>query len=236
MADEKRGVRTLSIDIGGTGLKMLVLDESGEMITERTRRPTPNKATPKAVLNVLNSMTGEHGEFDRVSVGFPGVVEDGVTHTAVNLHPDWDGFDLVAAVGEMTAKPTRVTNDADMQGLGVIEGKGVELVITLGTGIGTALYVDGRTASNFEFGHHPFQKDKTYEERLGDAVLKKIGKKKWNQRLEKAVRILQRVFNFRMLYLGGGNGRKIEFELPGNVKVVPNIAGLLGGIALWREP
>ena len=236
MADEKHGLRTLAIDVGGTGLKMIVLDEAGEPITERSRRPTPDKATPKAVLDVLRSMMGKHGEFDRVSVGFPGVIDEGVTHTAVNLHKDWDGFNLVEALGKIAGKPTRVTNDADMQGLGVIEGRGVELVITLGTGIGTALYVNGHTVSNLEFGHHPFQKDKTYEERLGDAVLKGIGKKKWNQRLQRAVRILQRVFNFRTLYLGGGNARKIDFELPDNVKVVPNIAGLLGGIALWREP
>ncbi len=236
MADHRQGLRTLAIDIGGTGLKMIVLDEAGEPITERTRRPTPKIATPTAVLDVLRSMMGKHGEFDRVSVGFPGVIDEGVTHTAVNLHKDWDGFNLVEALEKIAGKPTRVTNDADMQGLGVIEGRGVELVITLGTGIGTALYVNGHTVSNLEFGHHPFQKDKTYEERLGDAVLKEIGKKKWNQRLQRAVRILQRVFNFRTLYLGGGNARKIDFELPDNVKVVPNIAGLLGGIALWREP
>ena len=236
MADGKHGLRTLAIDIGGTGLKMIVLDEAGEPITKRTRRRTPKTATPKAVLKVLKSMIGKHGEFDRVSVGFPGVIDDGVTHTAVNLHPDWDGFNLIEALEKIAGKPTRVINDADMQGLGVIEGKGVELVITLGTGIGTALYVNGHSVSNFEFGHHPFQKDKTYEERLGDVVLKAIGETKWNQRLEEAVRGLQRVFNFRMLYLGGGNARKIDFELPPNVKVVPNIAGLLGGIALWKEP
>ena len=236
MADDNSGLCTLAIDIGGTGLKMLVLDEAGEPTTERTRLPTPKKATPKAVLAVLESMIGKHGEFDRVSVGFPGVIDEGVTHTAVNLHKDWDGFNMTQAMQKITGKPTRATNDADMQGLGVIASKGVELVITLGTGIGTALYVNGRSVSNLELGQHPFEKGKTYEERLGDAVLKEIGNKRWNQRVQRAVRILQRVFNFRALYLGGGNARRINFELPDKVEVVPNIAGLLGGIALWREP
>jgi len=234
MANDIHGIRTLAIDIGGSGLKMIVLDGDGHPITERSREPTPKKRMPEKVLAVLSTQIAGQGEFDRVSVGFPGVVVDGVAHKAVNLGPAWDGFNIAKALEDQTGKPVRVANDADVQGLGVIDGQGVELVITLGTGIGTALYVDGHSVPNIEFGHHPFSKDRTYEECLGDAAMKKAGNEKWNQRLKKAIKIWDRVFNYRMLYLGGGNARKIDFRLPRNVQKVPNVAGLLGGIALWR--
>ena len=235
MAENTHGIRTLAIDIGGSGLKMLVLDGEGHPITERSREPTPKKRTPEKVLAVLAEQIAGQGEFDRVSVGFPGVVVDGVAHKAVNLDPAWDGFNIAKALEDLTGKPVRVANDADVQGLGVIDGRGVELVITLGTGIGTALYVDGHSVPNVEFGHHPFSKERTYEECLGNAAMKKVGDEKWNKRLAKAIKIWDRVFNYRMLYLGGGNARKINFKLPSNVQKVPNIAGLLGGIALWRD-
>ncbi len=235
MSEERTGPRTLAIDIGGSGMKMMVLDEKGEPVTQRSRVRTPKLANPENVLAKLTKQIAEQGEFDRVSVGFPGVIVDGVASEAVNLDPSWDGFDVAGALEEATGKPVRVANDADVQGLGVVEGMGVELVITLGTGIGSALYVDGHSVSNLEFGHHPFLKDKTYEESLGDAALKSVGKVKWNTRLRKAVEILERVFNYRRLYLGGGNARKIDCELPANVTKVRNVAGLLGGIALWRD-
>jgi len=235
MVNDSHGTRTLAIDIGGSGLKMIVLNEDGEPITERSRKPTPKKGTPERVLATLKKQIANQETFDRVSVGFPGVVVDGVAHKAVNLDPAWDGFDIAKALRDITGKPVRVANDADVQGLGVIDSKGVELVITLGTGIGTALYVDGHSVPNMEFGHHPFSKDRTYEECLGNAALKKVGDAKWNKRLKNAIRIWDRVFNYRALYLGGGNARKIAFKLPGNVRRVPNIAGLLGGIALWRD-
>ena len=235
MMHDSHGVRTLAIDVGGSGLKMIVLDEKGEPITERSREPTPKKGTPDKILATLEKQIAEQGGFDRVSVGFPGVIVGGIAHKAVNLDPEWDGFDIAKALHDITGKPVRVANDADVQGLGVIEGSGVELVITLGTGIGTALYTDGHSVPNLEFGHHPFSKGRTYEECLGNAAMKKAGGAKWNKRLENAIEIWDRVFNYRVLYLGGGNARKIDFELPANVRRVPNIAGLLGGIALWRE-
>ncbi|MBI1352991.1 MAG: ROK family protein [Acidobacteria bacterium] len=227
--------KTLAIDIGGSGLKCLVLNPAGEAITERLRRQTPSVPTPSAVMAELLAMAAEQGEFDRISVGFPGVVKEGEVRTAVNLHPDWVGFHLQNALSEALDKPTRVANDADVQGLGAIEGRGVELVLTLGTGIGSALFMDGHLVPNLELGHHPFQKDKTYEERLGDEALEKKGREGWNRRLRDAIQLLDYIFNYRMLYLGGGNAKKIDFELPANVRKVANIQGLLGGIALWRQ-
>lgn len=228
-------IQTLAVDIGGSGVKCLLLDEKGNALTERVRRETPDKPTPKPVLEQILEMADELGEFSRVSAGFPGVVVDGEVRTAVNLHEDWVGFNLAEALSERTGKPARVANDADVQGLGVVEGKGVEMVLTLGTGIGSALFVDGRLVPNLELGHHPFQKGKTYEERLGVEAYKEKGRDRWNARLRDAIEILDEIFNFRLLYLGGGNAKKIRGGLPDNVRTVANIAGLLGGIALWRD-
>ncbi|MGH8000003.1 MAG: ROK family protein, partial [Brasilonema sp.] len=180
-------------------------------------------------------LAATQGQFNRVSVGFPGVVRGGVTQTAVNLNPDWIGFDLATALSKRLDKPVRVINDADMQGLGSISGKGVELVITLGTGFGSALFVDGKLVPNLEMGHHEFRKGETYEQQLGRATLEKVGEKKWNRRLERAIASLEHLFNYDYLYIGGGEAVRVDIELPPNVKIIPNITGLLGGIALWKD-
>ena len=229
------GLRTLAIDIGGSGLKALVLGPEGKALTERHRVKTPRPATPKAVMAGLEELLKTAGEFDRVSVGFPGVVEDGVTKTAVNLHPDWKDFDLGKALHTRTKRPVRVLNDAGVQGFGVIEGKGVEMVLTLGTGMGCALYIDGKYVPNLELAHHPFHGGKTYEEYVGNAALERVGKKKWNKHVARVLAQIQPIWNPRRIYLGGGNAKHLDLPLPENVKVTENIAGLLGGFALWKD-
>lgn len=226
-------MRTLAIDIGGTGLKMLVLDEHGEPQTERTRVFTPSPATPQNVITALAGSAEAHRPFDRIAVGFPGVVVDGVTLNAPNLYPSWTGFPLASALQERLGAPARVANDADVQGYGAIEGKGVELVVTLGTGVGGALFVDGILVPNLELGHAPFERGKSFEQVLGKAGLKSIRKKAWRKALDRALRIWLALFNPRRLYLGGGNAKKVR-ELPDErVVLVDNQAGLLGGIRLW---
>lgn len=226
-------IKTMAVDIGGSGIKVMVLDDAGNPLTERDRLPTPQPAKPDAVLDVIGQLTTGK-DFDRVSVGFPGVVRHGKTETAVNLHPLWHGFDLAGTLEQRLGKPVRVANDADIQGLGAISGNGVELVVTLGTGFGSALFLDGMLVPNLELGHHAFRKGDTYEEQLGNEALEDIGRKKWNKRLEKAIAQLNRVFNYDTLYIGGGNAKAIKFDLPSNVTIVPNVSGLLGGIALWQ--
>jgi polyphosphate glucokinase len=228
-------MRTLTVDIGGSGVKVMVLDEAGNALTERSRVETPQPPKPDAVINAIAQLASGQGEFHRVSVGFPGVVRGGVTETAVNLDPDWIGFGLAAVLSQRLDKPVRVINDADMQGLAAISGEGVELVITLGTGFGSALFLDGKLVPNLEMGHHEFRKGETYEQQLGRAALEKAGQKKWNSRLEKAIASLEHLFNYDYLYIGGGETKKLTIQLPPNVKIVPNISGLLGGIALWRD-
>jgi len=228
-------MRTLAIDIGGSGIKTLVLDESGQPQTERNRVETPQPANPDLVINAIVSLANQQGEFDRASAGFPGVVRAGVIETAVNLDPTWIGFDFAKALSDRLGKPVRVVNDADMQGMGAISGQGVELVITIGTGFGSALFLNGKLVSNLEMGHHEFRNEETYEQQLGRAALDRVGQKKWNRRLEKAIASLKNLFNYDRLYIGGGNTNKVTIELPPNVKIVPNVSGLLGGIVLWRD-
>src|SRR5262245_56130217 len=93
-AGEEKSAKTLAVDIGGSGVKVMVLGEDGTPLTERTRRDTPQPAKPKPIVEVIVELAKTQGDYDRVSVGFPGVVHDGVVHTAPNLDPDWKGFDL----------------------------------------------------------------------------------------------------------------------------------------------
>lgn len=228
-------MRTLSIDIGGTGIKAIVLDTVGAPVSERVRLTTPQPAVPEAVLASIEALAKQLGEFDRVSIGFPGVVQEGIPRTAPHLHPSWSGFPLGRVVEERTGgKPVRVLNDAAIHGLGVIEGRGLEAVITLGTGLGCCLYVDGKPWQ-LELGHHPFRKGGDYEAFLSNAARKAAGNRKWNKRVRQAIEQMEALFNYRILYVGGGNARHLERDrLPPNVTVVDNNAGLLGGIRLWQ--
>jgi polyphosphate glucokinase len=228
-------MRTLCIDIGGTGIKAIVLDPKAKPISERVRAVTPQPATPAAVLRVISALVKQQPAFDRVSVGFPGVVRNGVTETAFNLHPRWVGVNLAKELQKRLHKPVRVCNDADVQGFGIIKARGEEMVITLGTGMGCALFVNGVLVPNIELAHHPFRKGKSYEELLGIHGLKKLGKKKWNKVLRKAIATMEHLFNFDHLFIGGGNAKKIDGALPPRCSIAPNIAGLLGGIKLWEQ-
>jgi polyphosphate glucokinase len=230
-----RTPRTLCIDIGGTGLKALVLDSRGEPVTERLRIETPRPATPRRVLQAIWALVEPLGAFERVSVGFPGVVVEGVTRTAHNLHPDWAGFAMARALQDRFRRPTRVLNDAGLQGYGVVEGRGVEMLLTLGTGMGCALFNEGVYVPNIELAHHPFRKHKTYEDYVGIRALEAVGKKRWQRRVARVVAQVLPIFNPRRLYLGGGNAKHLDIQLPPEVHLVANIAGLLGGIALWRR-
>jgi polyphosphate glucokinase len=131
-------------------------------------------------------------------------------------------------------KPVRIANDADMQGLGVVREQGLEMVITLGTGLGTALLLDGHLLPHLELAHHPIKKNKTYDDYIGDKALKKTGVKKWNKRMKNVLDILKTVFNYDRLYIGGGNSGKLNFKLDENIKIISNKDGIKGGAKLWQ--
>jgi polyphosphate glucokinase len=163
-------------------------------------------------------------------------VRNGRILTAANLgNAAWKGFDLATALADRLGKPVRVANDADLHGLGVVVGKGVEMVITLGTGFGTGLYLDGRLGPHLELAHHRFRGGETYDQQLGNAALKRIGRTRWNARVKKAIANLRQLTHFDRLYVGGGNAKKIEFELDADATLIANDAGMKGGVALWRH-
>jgi len=232
---------TLAIDVGGTGLKASVLDAAGKMITERVRIVTPHPCTPTLLLDGLATLAeqlrAQGQRWDRISVGFPGLVRHGVVTTAPNLGNEaFGGFDLKTALEQRLGAPCRAVNDADMQGLAVVQGKGVEMVCTLGTGFGTALFMDGRLQAHLEIAHLPFRKGETYDQQLGDRALKMVGKKKWLSRVADALGHMHTLTNFDALYLGGGNARHLDqASLPPRTTVVENSAGILGGIRLWDD-
>ncbi len=228
------GPYTLAVDIGGTHLKASVLDWAGAEIVPHVEVTTPHPAPPERVLALLDGMTRALPAFDRISVGFPGVVKDGRVLTAPNLgSADWHGFPLVAQLAHRWGRPARMLNDAEVQGLGVIEGKGLECVLTLGTGFGSALYRDGELTPHLELGQHPVWKGKTYDEYVGAAALENKGVDKWNRRVRRAIHFVSTLLNYDRLYLGGGNAARIDFELPSNVTIVSNEAGITGGVRLW---
>lgn len=229
-----RGPVTLAIDIGGSGLKAMLLDPAGKPLSERERVATPAIPTPRAVLKALDGLVAKLPGFDRVSVGFPGVTKKGITYTAVNLHPLWMNFHFQEELAKRWKRPARVANDASVQGYGAIQGRGVEMIVTLGTGMGSSIFTDGRLCPGLELGHHPWRK-KTYEDYLGRRGLDRFGKRHWNHLLQLAIAQTANTFNWDHLYLGGGNTKKIAFDLPPHVTIVPNEAGLLGGVALWRD-
>ena len=230
-------MKTLAIDIGGTNLKASVLNEDGTLMADRVRVATPVGAPPENFVEALAELVAPLPAYDRVSVGFPGVVRHGMVLVAPpNLeNTEWAGFKLAAALADKLGKPVKVINDAEMQGLAVIKGQGVEMVVTLGTGFGSALFVDGRRGAHLELAHHPFRKGETYDEQLGNAARKDIGAKKWNKRVKKAIKTVRTLTNFDHLYVGGGNSKKVTLELPPDVSLVSNEAGIAGGLAVWRD-
>lgn len=229
-----RGPLTLAIDIGGTGLKAGVLDAAGTMVGSRARVETPHPAPPEAVVPALVGLAHCLGAFERVSVGFPGVVKGTRVITAPNLGTEaWAGYDLGGVLEDRLGRPVRVLNDATVQGLGVIAGQGVECVITLGTGFGFALYQDGRLTPHLELSQHICRGRKTYDQYLGVRELERIGKARWRRRVQKMLTQLRVLVNWDTLYIGGGDARLVDFALAADVKIVSNAAGITGGVRLW---
>jgi polyphosphate glucokinase len=229
-------IRTLGIDIGGTGIKAAVLDGAGRMLTDRVRVATAHPCSPDALLKQVAELVAPLPPFQRISIGFPGVIRAGRVLTAPNLGtPPWRGFPLAARIARLLGNPARLMNDAEVQGLGIIRGRGLEVVLTLGTGIGSAIFDNGRPAPHLELAHHPLHNGKTYDEYLGNEARLAHGRKKWNRRVRKAIGIVATLLNYDVLYLGGGNAKHIDFDLPKGVRIAPNDTGITGGIHLWDD-
>jgi len=235
---KKKQAGILSIDVGGSHLKADVLGEKGKSLAERIRVPTPKPCPPDLLLKMVTEMVTGLPPFDRISIGFPGVICRGKVMTAVNLGNDaWVGYPLERSLSHaLGGHPAKLINDADMQGFGLIKGKGLEFVVTLGTGMGTGLFLDGELMPHMELAHHPLKKGKTYEQLLGNVAYEAAGKKKWNKRLHLALRTMNVLLSPDHIYLGGGNADYVDPDgLPENVSIGDNKAGIVGGAALWRK-
>ncbi len=226
----------LCIDIGGSRIKAIVLNGKGEELTEYKKIETPASGKPSDVIENMLKLTQDFKPYEKVSVGFPGYVKNGMVLTAPNLgNAFWNNIPFKAMLEEKLMKPVRLLNDADMQGLGIAQGKGFEIVVTLGTGFGTALLMNGNLLPHIELAHHPFSKDREYDEYIGNRAVKDLGEERWNKRLQKVITSLRTVFNYDHLYIGGGNAKKINFPLENNISIVNNKAGIKGGAKLWQH-
>ncbi len=217
----------------------------------RVRVPTTYPMSPDLLVSTLTKLVAKLPEGDRVSCGFPGMVRQGHVLSAphfvctkgpgTKIDPElvtaWSDFDLAGALGKSIGKPCRVANDADVQGAAVVHGNGFEVVITLGTGFGTAFFMDGSLMPHLEFAHLEFRKGETFNEQIGEAARKKVGDERWNKRVRKAIAYLDALSFFDHLYIGGGNGPRVNRrdlgEVLERITVVDNKAGILGGIKLW---
>ena len=228
--------KILSIDIGGSRIKGMLLDVNGNMLIDYQRITTPKYAGPDNVLEGIVQLTRNFDGFTKLAVGFPGYVRGGVVFTAPNLgNNKWRMIPFGERLSSALQKPVRIVNDADMQGLGVSCGKGLELVVTLGTGFGTALLMDGTLLPHLEIGQHPFTRKKTYDQFIGNSALENVGLEKWNKRLHKVITVLKTVVNYDHLFISGGNSKKITINLDKNVTLVSNMDGIKGGVKLWLK-
>jgi polyphosphate glucokinase len=236
-ARERRGVArpvTLAVDVGGSHIKAALLEATGHLVSERLRLDTPDPLTPKRLLATLIGVAESLDAHDRVSVGIPGLVHDGRIYAIpVTADPAFRGVDLAGILRRRDRRPVRVLNDAQMHGLGFIRGRGVEVAITLGTGLGSALFIDGRLGPHVQFLSAAGNEDLKGGD-YGDLALAALGRKKWNRRVERLIDLLRRLTNFDHLYIGGGNASQLKLDLPKDVTRGDNAAALLGAVRMWE--
>jgi len=219
----KRHHRVLAIDIGGSHVKMRVFGRR-----ELRQFESGPELTPRRMVARVHEMTGDW-TYDAVSIGYPGVVLHGkVVAEPHNLGSGWVGFDFRKAFG----RPTRVMNDAAMQAVGSYEG-GRMLFLGLGTGLGSAMVVDGVVAP-MELAHLIYKKDRTYEDFVGARGLKRLGGKKWRRAVKEVVAQLSTLLEADYVVIGGGNARKLK-RLPKNARLGSNDFAFLGGFRIWHH-
>lgn len=249
---DSASINTLAIDCGGGGIKGTVLDQSGTMRAQPIRIPTPYPFGTALFVSTLVDLADQLPPADRVTVGLPGMIRHGVVITTPHyitrsgprskIVPDlvgqWENFDARAALTAAWNKPTKVLNDAEVHGAGVISGQGLELVMTLGTGLGSALFDGGVLAPHLELSQAPVRWGLSYDTYIGEHERKRLGDALWSRRVTRAVDVLRPVFLWDRLYLGGGNSRALTApairRLGDDVVIVPNSAALVGGARVWQ--
>lgn len=242
---------TLAIDCGGGGIKGSVLDDAGTMRAKPLRVPTPYPLPPALFVKTLVDLGSRLPSADRVTVGMPGMIRHGVvvatphyvtrngprTKIDPDLVAEWAGFDAQTVLADAFGLPVLVLNDAEVHGAGVVAGTGLELVLTLGTGLGSALFDGGMLAPHLELSHAPVRWGLSYDTYVGEQERRRLGDAFWSRRVRGIVEGLRPVFRWDRIYLGGGNSRRIRPEqlarMGDDVVVVPNTAGIVGGVRAW---
>jgi polyphosphate glucokinase len=220
-ADE---MKILVIDIGGTHVKILATGQK-----EKTEFPSGPKMTPAKMVSEVKAATADW-KYDVISIGYPGTVVHGrPLHDPAHLASGWVKFDFKKAFG----KPVKIINDAAMQALGDYKS-GRMLFLGLGTGLGSAMVVD-QVLEPMELAHLPYKKGRTYEDYVGLAGLKRLGKKKWRHQVEKVVGILKSAVQADDVVIGGGNAKLIR-KIPAGTRVGENTNAFKGGFRLWEKP
>ena len=219
----KRHKRVLAIDVGGSHVKMRVFGRR-----EMRQFDSGPTLTPRQMVARVHEVTGDW-TYDAVSIGYPGIVRHGkLVAEPHNLGKGWVGFDFRKAFG----RPTHIINDAAMQAVGSYEG-GRMLFLGLGTGLGSAMIVDGVVAP-MELAHLPYKKGRSYEEWVGESALKRLGGKKWSRIVDEVVTKLSSALEADYVVLGGGNARKLK-RLPKNARLGSNDFAFLGGFRIWHH-
>ncbi|NCD15834.1 MAG: ROK family protein [Actinobacteria bacterium] len=242
---------TLAVDCGGGGIKASVLDATGTLHAQPVRAATPYPLPPERLLAVIASLARQLPPAGRVTVGMPGMIRHGVvvatphyitragprTRVVPVLLTAWSGFDMRQAVEEALGIPSLVLNDAEVHGCGLVTGVGLEMVITLGTGLGNAVFDSGILAPHAELSRGTVKWGLTYDEYLGEHERIRLGDAHWSRRVRAVVESFQPVYLWDRLYLGGGNARRISpttvDRLGERVLVADNSAGILGGVRAW---
>ncbi len=245
---------TLAVDCGGGGIKANVLDAAGTAHAAPVRVPTPYPLPPSLLVDTVTTIAGSLPAADRIALGMPGMIRHGVVvHTPhyvtragprTRVLPDlveaWANYDVRGALASRLGVPALVLNDAEMHGAGVIAGSGAELVLTLGTGLGSALFDGGRLAPHLEWSRAPVRRGTTYDQYIGEPERRRLGDGLWSRRVVTMIDGLRPVFWWDRLYLGGGNSRRVTpaalARLGDDVVVVPNSAALVGGARAWELP
>ncbi len=234
----------LGIDIGGSGIKGAPVDlQTGDLVSPRYRLPTPDKAKPEDVAQVVAEITKHFNWTEKIGGGFPAIVRNGVAFSAANVDKSWIGTNINSLLSEKTGCTTRVINDADAAGLAEMRfgagrewQKGVVFLVTLGTGIGTAVFVDGNLLPNTEFGHIEIR-GKDAERRASDYARqrKDLSWKDWGKRLNEYFQTMERLMWPDVVIIGGGASKDFDRFAPYiklNCPVIPaqllNLAGIVG--------
>jgi polyphosphate glucokinase len=215
----------------------------GDPVSTPTTYPIAPRDFVLLLCRLVQPLTG----FDRIAVGFPGMVRHGEvltaphfvtvggpgTPTRSDLAQEWSGFALADSLCEALNRPVTMANDAELHGAAVIAGVGVELVVTLGTGVGTGLFADGHLCPHLELAHHELRQGETYNQRLGEAARRRVGIEEWNRRVQVALAVLYDLIRYDHLWIGGGNAMHLTVDLGSSATVVDPAAALLGGAKLW---